>query len=426
VSHSPVTIDALEGFMATRMRGLAFPAAVEQQFETDTQARRCQRVTTGILVSAVIYNLFLIADWLLVPDVFWRAVAIHFGIVTPWMLGAAWIISRQPSRFTREALAASIPLVIILQIDCGFAITTSGYAEHYQYVVIPTLLYANVSLHRLKFPFALAVTGAIVLFHAALVVTVGHVSGPAAAMVVVHLVVCAYITLVANYQMERDLRRAYLYSLRDRLRHAEADAASRRDALTGLANRRHLEAELAKLWSTPEDQVSPVSVVLTDIDFFKPLNDKYGHAAGDLCLKRVAAIVTAEMRGRCDHAVRFGGEEFLLLLPNMGLADAMRVAERVRAAIEAAAIPNEGAGLGGVVTASFGVAASSVADLTAAELIAAADGALYAAKRKGRNQVWPPPASADTRPIDVDRPPRQAVGAGAGPLAVSRRRSSGE
>ena len=110
----------------------------------------------------------------------------------------------------------------------------------------------------------------------------------------------------------------------------------------------------------------------------------------------------------------------------MGLADAMRVAERIRAAIEAAAIPNEGAGLGGVVTASFGVAASSVADLTAAELIAAADSALYAAKRKGRNQVWPPPASADTRLVEVDRPPRQAVRVGTSSLAVSRRRSNSE
>ncbi|NJO23431.1 MAG: diguanylate cyclase [Sphingomonadales bacterium] len=395
MSKSSVTLDLLEAFTARRKRGLAFPAAIEEQFERDTQARRSQRVTTGILVSAVIYNFFLIADWLLVPDVLWRASAIHFGIVTPWMLGAAWIISRRPSAFAREALAASIPLVIILQIHYGFAITTSQYAAHYQYVVIPTLLYANVSFHRLAFPFALSITGIIVVCHAALVLVTGHMSGPTAIMVIVHLVVCAYITLIANYQMERDLRRAYLYSLRDRLRHAEADAASRRDALTGLANRRHLDAELAKLWAAQEHEVSPVSVVLIDIDFFKPLNDRYGHATGDVCLKRVAAIVMAELRGSGDHAVRFGGEEFLLLLPRMDMADAMRVAERIRRAVEAAAIPNEGSALHGVLTASFGVAAASTSDLSATELIAAADSALYAAKRKGRNQVWPPLATGD-------------------------------
>ena len=379
--------------MAGRKRRLAFPPPIEQRFQSDTASRRCQRLTTGILVSAAIYNLFLLGDWLLVPDVFWRAVVLHFGLVTPWMLIAAWIISKEPSAFVREGLAASIPLAIIFQIDYGFAITTSEFAGHYQYVVIPTLLYTNVSLHRLTFPFALAVTSVIVVAHSVLVLCAGNVSTPVGIIVLVQLLACAYITLIANYTMERDLRRAYLYSLRDRLRHAEADATSRRDALTGLGNRHHLDAELGRLWGMPDDQVSPVTVILADIDHFKGLNDRYGHAAGDLCLKRVAALLTAELRGSDDHAVRFGGEEFLLLLPNMDLPNAMRVAERARKAIEAAAIPNEGAGLRGVVTASFGVACSSTADLSAVELIAAADSALYAAKRKGRNQVWPPLAS---------------------------------
>lgn len=79
---------------------------------------------------------------------------------------------------------------------------------------------------------------------------------PKTDMVLVQIGICAYITLVANYTMERDLRRAYLFGLRDRLRHAQADAASWRDALTGLANRHHLEAELRSLWEMPDDDVS--------------------------------------------------------------------------------------------------------------------------------------------------------------------------
>jgi diguanylate cyclase (GGDEF)-like protein len=93
----------------------------------------------------------------------------------------------------------------------------------------------------------------------------------------------------------------------------------------------------------------------------------------------------------------------------MDMPAAMRIAERIRVAIEAAAIPNEGAGLGGIVTASFGVATSSVSDLSAAELIALADNALYAAKRKGRNQVWPRPPCADAAPSGADTRPTQAV-----------------
>jgi diguanylate cyclase (GGDEF)-like protein len=400
MSTDTVTLAQLDAFMAVRgRRTLAFPLPIEEQFERDTSQRRCQRLTTGILVSVIVYNLFLVADWLLVPDMFWRAVAIHLGLVTPWMLAAAWMISRRPTRAWREYLAASLPIAMFLQIDYGFAMTTSAYAAHYQYVIIPLLLYTNISIHRLVFPMARAVTTAIAMCHAALVLAVG-LPAPVTSMILVQLVACAYITLVANYQMERDLRKAYLYSLRERLRHAQADAASRRDALTGLANRHHLHAELESLWSRPAEEVSPVSVVLVDIDHFKSLNDRYGHATGDLCLKRIAALVTAELRGSQDLAVRFGGEEVLLLLPGMQLTDAMQVAERIRRAIETAAIPNEGAGGRNIVTASFGVASAAVDDLSAVELIAASDNALYAAKRRGRNQVWPPVAKlrADDEP----------------------------
>jgi diguanylate cyclase (GGDEF)-like protein len=388
-----VALDAVEAFMGKGMRTIAFPTPLERQFETDTQERRCARLKVGILVSAVLYNFFLIADWLLVPDVLRIATWLHLGLVTPWMLFAAWMMTRRPRPFVRECLAASVPLLIVLQIDYGFASTTSESAAHYQYVIIPTLLYANVSLHRLAFRFARAVTAAIVICHAAVVLSANYIAGPVAAMILVQIAICAYITLVANYTMERDLRRSYLFSLRDRLRHSQADAASKRDALTGLANRHHLDNELRRLWAADGKQPNVVSVILMDIDHFKRLNDRYGHGAGDLCLKRMASILVADLGAASEGAVRYGGEEFLVLLPGMQLVDAMRVAERIRRSVEKATIPNEGPGLSGVVTASFGVASAFAGELTAAELIAVADTALYAAKHKGRNQVWPPLAA---------------------------------
>lgn len=152
---------------------------------------------------------------------------------------------------------------------------------------------------------------------------------------------------------------------------------------------------------------------MIDIDLFKRLNDRYGHAAGDLCLKRVAAVLLAELRKTGDLAVRYGGEEFLLLLPGVEMIDAIRLAERIRRSIESAAIPNEGSGVRGIVTASFGVAASSVSDLSSLELIAAADHALYAAKSKGRNQVWPPFAanvSSSSVVVEADFAPQSQDG----------------
>lgn len=388
-----VTLETVEAFMGHGRRTIAFPAALERQFEQDTQERRCARLRVGILVSAVLYNFFLIADWLLVPDVLRIATLLHFCLVTPWMLFAAWAMTKCPPPFVRECLAASVPLFIILQIDYGFASTTSESAAHYQYVVLPTLLYANVSLHRLAFRFARVVTAAVVICHAAVVLSANYIPSPVAVMILVQLAICAYITLVANYAMERDLRRAYLFSLRDRLRHSLADAASKRDSLTGLANRHHLDIELRRLWAVGGERPAIVSAIMMDIDNFKRLNDRYGHGAGDLCLKRMAAILVAELGAASEGAVRYGGEEFLVVLPGLQLVDAMRIAERIRRSVEKATIPNEGPGLSGVVTASFGVASASVGELSAAELIAVADTALYAAKRKGRNQVWPPLAA---------------------------------
>jgi len=401
MSHAPLSLETVEAYMAVpRKRTIAFPAEIERQFEADTNANRCRRLTIGILVSTVLYNGFLIADWLLVPDVLRLATWLHFAVVTPWMLTVAWLISRRPRPLVREILAASVPILIILQIDICFALTTSDSAAHYQYVVIPTILYTNVSLHRLSFRFARFATAVILLCHTTLVLAASYLSGPVATMILVQIAICAYITLVANFTMERDLRRAYLYALRDRMRHAEADAAARHDRLTGLANRHHLDDQLRQLWAAPNQ--ATVAIVMLDVDNFKRLNDRYGHGDGDLCLKRIAAILIANLHGP-ETAIRYGGEEFLLLLPGYQLVDAMHVAERIRRAIEQAAIPNIGSNLGGVVTASLGVAACHVTELSADELIAAADSALYAAKTKGRNQVWPPLLNAEG-PDDLRTP----------------------
>ena len=115
-------------------------------------------------------------------------------------------------------------------------------------------------------------------------------------------------------------------------------------------------------------------------------------------MKRIAACIVAELRDERDLATRFGGEEILLLLPDTDLGDAIRVAERIRRAIEALALPHKEGGSRQIVTASLGVAAAPVQTLTSAELISTADIALYAAKRNGRNQVWPPPLRSAVAP----------------------------
>lgn len=177
---------------------------------------------------------------------------------------------------------------------------------------------------------------------------------------------------------------------------AQLEALSLHDELTGLANRRHLQRALEEEWSRARRQRSSLAFVLLDLDRFKSLNDRHGHAAGDLCLQRVAGVL-AQGPGRAeDLAARYGGEEFALLLPGTDLAGALQVAERLRARIEALALVID-AQAGIVVTASFGVhALVPEAEQGPEVLLEAADRALYQAKAEGRNRVCPAaPGSMD-------------------------------
>ena len=184
-----------------------------------------------------------------------------------------------------------------------------------------------------------------------------------------------------------------LRSTVEELRRAHADLAaanarleelSLRDELTGIANRRRLQQALAEEWSHTRQSIA---FLLLDLDFFKRLNDTQGHLAGDLCLQSVAGFVAEAVRPYGGLAARYGGEELAVLLPGLDLDRALQAAERLRAGIEALAIPNAGAPLGHL-TASVGAAAMLPAvDATPDGLIEAADLALYQAKAEGKNRV---------------------------------------
>ena len=389
MSDPPLDLTAVESFIAARHKGLAFPRAFELQLEHDTRRRRAQRLRSAVPTAVVIYNLFLLPDWLLVGDQIVIALILHFAVVTPWIVLTGWLTKDDSPRLLREGLAASIPVAIVLQILVSFVLTSSPSASHYQYFVLLVVLFTNTT-QRLPFRYALAASGIILVCHALAVVVSGHMSGPVAFVAMTTLAVAAYLTLVSNYYLERDSRRAFLHTLRDRLRHAEVAAKAKRDALTDLANRHHLAARLTELWDGDEGTAAPIAVIMLDIDHFKMFNDRYGHVTGDACLKRVAACVTAELRSNDDLAVRYGGEEMLVLLPQTDTSDAIRIAERIRRSVESLGIPHEALGARRVVTISSGAAAAPASTISASELIAAADAALYAAKRNGRNQVWPP------------------------------------
>ena len=183
-------------------------------------------------------------------------------------------------------------------------------------------------------------------------------------------------------RIDRELREAN--ALLERSRAAFEELAIR-DELTGLYNRRELDRRLTAEVARSSRTQHPFSFVLLDVDHFKLVNDRYGHPAGDQVLRQIARIVSGELRVT-DTAARYGGEEIGVLLPETSAADAAAVATRLRERLEATTF-DLGDGTTFSVTASFGVAAIPGNASTCAELVAAADEALYAAKAGGRNRV---------------------------------------
>ena len=166
---------------------------------------------------------------------------------------------------------------------------------------------------------------------------------------------------------------------------------SLRDPLTGLFNRRYMEAGLERELRRAAREKQTVSVLMTDIDHFKRFNDTFGHQAGDALLRDFGSLLLKNVRGE-DIICRYGGEEFVCVLPGTTLATAVERAESLRNQIKALSVQHQGQVLG-TVTASFGVAQSQDNNTSVESLLKAADDALYRAKHNGRDRVETQPPS---------------------------------
>ena len=173
-----------------------------------------------------------------------------------------------------------------------------------------------------------------------------------------------------------------------RTAHDALEKLALHDPMTGLANRRQLDVLLPAEIGRASRNMSPLALIMLDIDHFKRYNDLYGHPAGDECIRAVAQVVKTTIKRAGDLAVRYGGEEVLVLLPNTDEAGAYQVAERILQAVRALNMEHSG-NAPGVVTISAGVSACFPRrnDMTPQGLIKAADQALYIAKFTGRNKV---------------------------------------
>lgn len=194
----------------------------------------------------------------------------------------------------------------------------------------------------------------------------------------------------ANYQLEQRVaqRTQELDAALQQLSVANLalEEKNRSDGLTGVKNRRFFDEQLTIEIKRSSRAQLALTLLLIDIDHFKQVNDRYGHLAGDACLRAVATAVCGCLRRPSDELARYGGEEFAALLPHTDYAGGLQMAERIRAAVAALTFEYDGHSI--PVTVSVGCATTvPTRDYVCDRLIAAADGALYEAKRSGRNRV---------------------------------------
>lgn len=402
----------LRRLLAWRPPTLRFDPIEEAHFQhTGGPARLTHFANSGAL-ALFIYNLFLLADRVMIPDVFDLAVQLRLCMFTPF----AMLLLLLGWRFRPFLLLLPVSLMegvlamtgIVAALSLGWLLSHSGsdFAGMYTAGLVPIIIYGNL-VQRFRFRFALAFSMSVVGVALACVWSrFGH--GHAYAvfdipLALLVMLISAY-TLIMNYRFELEERRRFQWSVRAQTLHkqlaasqAQLEEMSRLDPLTGVPNRRHFDAYIRQSWDAALQRGEALALLLIDVDHFKAFNDRYGHPAGDQCLKHVAKALQQQVPQALGCVARWGGEEFIVVLPDADAARAMKTAQGLCEAVSGLGLRHEASATSPSVTISVGVAVTRPAAAHGAGdgavvasvdgLVAAADVALYRAKEGGRNRA---------------------------------------
>lgn len=393
-----------------------FDALVRLRFQADRRTLEARRLGRAMIWFAGLWSLVPLMECLLSTAVSPVMVALHFGMVIPWALLIGSRADGRRSALPAEVRAGSVALMAVAATLIGHRVGAAREERAFDLVAVLPILSLCLFVRPGR-----AVAAAVAGIGLALLWGAAISSGDLAPVVLGPLAVASavvLIALVAGQTVEGALRREHMGRLRSDLaahrlthRNDELKVLSEVDTLTGLANRRSIDLRLPEISEQSSSEGEVVAVMMIDVDHFKSFNDRFGHQEGDRCLVAVAQAASDQIRRKDDLIGRFGGEEFLAVLPGAGLETVMRVAERIRVAIERLEIPQAGGRAGRVVTVSIGCSAGVVsAHHTIDDLLRAADAELYAAKRAGRNRVAPLDLHSETAPCDAFDPSEIAPG----------------
>ena len=386
MSQTPETVESLESAAAREQR-TGYPwmrftdPYLEREFRFELLNNQWTQIRQGLGLAVLLVIAFgviglLVADQLQPAGLFWIELVVLAALLGT--IGVTYL--PQAARWYPWLLQGVYPAVgVLLGILVPMDLGRSGTQP------LPAML-------MLVIPFAFTLLG-LRLYQAMRMVAAGtlayvvvmHQSGlvpdSLAQFRMVMLGVANVTGAFMGYQLERVQRAHFLESRR-------LLEAAARDGLSGLFNRRRFDEHLANCWNYAQRDGKLLAVLLVDIDCFKPYNDRYGHQAGDVVLRQVAAALARSARRPLDFVARYGGEEFAVVLFEPSREYVAEVAENIHAEVAALQIPHEASVAAKQVTVSIGVAIlNPTPDRSAAGGLQLADEALYAAKETGRKRT---------------------------------------
>jgi diguanylate cyclase (GGDEF)-like protein len=380
---------------------LAFPGALEKQYMADQLERRVRYAIRTAIFALVVYNIFLLVDWLLMRDVFDLAVVLRLGVYTPVSLALIALCHRHGiamaklfGPWTVDWLTMVTTWFAALTIAVILLKSHSPYTHLYHAGYVVVLVYGNL-LQRIRFRVAAVFSVGVMALHGGVMLAVGNHPSALRVPMVLMLAFTAASTLAFNYELERQNRRRYLLSLQEtdllaelKSAHAELIVLSQTDETTGLANRSAMDEYLKQVWTTAQQDPQAVSLLLIEVDQLRGGVLQLDRQAMDRCVQELAQVLAASVRPK-DLMVRFDAQTFAALLPDVENIEAMVAADRLIDAVRALGLVLPAAHGDEALTVSIGVATATPADPQSSPqaLVARGQRALARATVAGRDLV---------------------------------------
>jgi len=394
-------INMLTSLIERKKAGGRFPSGLESEYQR-FRLKQFFSVDLRIIMSGLM--VFVVFGWADFSFGGYHSVtlfSVRLLIAVLLILAVIWIPRSRYSRYALHVLVIGI-FICFASVLWNIAVVELPLGYFYHLGMIPMQVFALLGL-RSNYRAMLGCSMAMLLTYTAFILLVpgpgssSEIDQLAIAMAPYYLLFWMTLIIMASYlsyTIESGTRTDYI---KNRLLALEADRLqylgrrlqqlSTTDALTGIANRRYVEGQLAEEWRRCMRSGTPLAVLMIDVDLFKAYNDQYGHQQGDTCLKNIASKMAEFCRRPGDVCARYGGEEFVIVLPETTLEKAFEIGEDLVRAVEDLNLPHAQSPHA-VTTVSVGVAAEIPrAGNNYEGLIKKADVALYQAKDAGRNQA---------------------------------------